>query len=334
MSPRPQRTVLRALLCPLLRGMLWGLLCGLLLSAAAAPASAARNPFISSPDRSEKTENAESGSSRLSAGPISRLLQRLALVQMQIRTAMSNSAEAIRARPWGAAFWQFMGLGFVYGLLHALGPGHGKALAVSYFLGRPEARGIRAGLFFGLVSMFTHVLSATLLVLGGAHLLGLLRGQSLEAASAGLETASYALVLGLGLFLLCKGLLDLKKGRLSPPPEQDTATSTRGRNMLVLAVASGLAPCPGASLVLIFSLTLGLLRAGLLAMLAISLGMALTIAAFAMAASGSRSLVLTMAGGRSTLLYGLHAGLALGSALALTLLGGVLLLGSLPGVRL
>ncbi len=311
------------------------LLCLLFWFVLAAPASAARNPFISSPDRSEKAETQKSASdSRLTPGTFSHVLQRLALMQMQIRTAMSRSAGDIRENPWGSSFWQFMGLGFVYGLLHALGPGHGKALAVSYFLGRPEARGLRAGLFFGLVSMLTHVLSATLLVLGGVHLLGLLGGQTLQTAGAGLEMASYALVLGLGLFLLCKGLLDLKKERLSPPTNQDTAPLKRKDNILVLAVASGLAPCPGASLVLIFSLSLGLLRAGLLAMLAISLGMALTIAAFAMAASCSRDLVLTVARGRSGLLHGLHTSLSLGSALALTLLGGVLLLGSLPGVRL
>jgi ABC-type nickel/cobalt efflux system permease component RcnA len=54
------------------------------------------------------------------------------------------------------------GLAFLYGVVHALGPGHGKLVVVSYFLSR-EAQ-IGRGLLMGLQIAVFHVISAMVVV--------------------------------------------------------------------------------------------------------------------------------------------------------------------------
>ena len=57
---------------------------------------------------------------------------------------------------WIAAF---------FGLVHAVMPGHGKTVLVSYFLGRPA--NVIAGLTASVTMVLTHVGSAIVLVLAG-----------------------------------------------------------------------------------------------------------------------------------------------------------------------
>ena len=190
-------------------------------------------------------------------------------------------------KPYGGSFWLFLFFSFVYGVIHALGPGHGKIFAASYFLNRPG--GLGAGLLFGNLTMFVHVLSATTLVLAGYHLLHASAAMTVDVVGDRLETISFGLLLALGLALTAKSCLDLRTGHAhqrehsrQPSPKTDM------RSLVGMSLAVGLIPCPGAALILIFSLSLGITIAGLLAMACISLGMGLTISAVALLVISSR----------------------------------------------
>lgn len=60
----------------------------------------------------------------------------VAAAQRELRQKISDYAGAIRDNPRGTAILQFLGLAFVFGVIHALGPGHGKAFVCSWFLSR------------------------------------------------------------------------------------------------------------------------------------------------------------------------------------------------------
>jgi len=60
------------------------------------------------------------------------------------------------------ALFSGIGLAFLYGALHALGPGHGKMVVASFFMGQ-DAK-IWRGMFMGLQIAVTHVISAVALV--------------------------------------------------------------------------------------------------------------------------------------------------------------------------
>ncbi len=94
-----------------------------------------------------------------------------------------------------------------------------------------------------------------------------------------------------------------------------------------MSLAVGMIPCPGAALIFIFALSLGITTAGFLAMVCISLGMGLTISAVSLLVISSRGAVLRLAQGHDRLYKTGHACLSICGALVVAVVGGVLLLG-------
>src|SRR4029453_4137528 len=94
-------------------------------------------------------------------------------------------------------------LAFAYGVVHALGPGHGKVVVVSYFLSR-EPR-VRRGFLMGLQIAVFPVLSAAVMV----ALADLVLRQALGSAPgevAGVRLASYGLVALIGCSMLVQAV--------------------------------------------------------------------------------------------------------------------------------
>lgn len=90
-------------------------------------------------------------------------------------------------------------LSFAYGVLHAAGPGHGKAVITSYVLA--DGRTVRRGIALSFLAALIQALSALVLV---AVLVLVFRatGLQIKAMEAWLETASWALVATVGAWLL------------------------------------------------------------------------------------------------------------------------------------
>src|SRR5262245_5485456 len=100
---------------------------------------------------------------------------------------------ALLSAVWFAAF---------FGLLHAVMPGHGKTILVSYFLGRPAK--IITGLTASIVLVLAHVGSAVILVLSGFIIIKRTIGGVGRAPT--LETASAAFIVLVGIWLLYSAL--------------------------------------------------------------------------------------------------------------------------------
>ena len=100
----------------------------------------------------------------------------------------------------GGAWWMVL-LSFAYGVFHAAGPGHGKAVISSYMLANEVA--LRRGVLLSFVSAFLQGLVA-IAVMTLAFLV--LRGTSVSMTDAAqfLETSSYALITAFGAWLLWK----------------------------------------------------------------------------------------------------------------------------------
>ena len=92
---------------------------------------------------------------------------------------------------------------FLYGVLHTLGPGHGKFVVASYFISR-QAR-IWRGLMMGLQISVTHVVSALgLLWLADVSLKAILTGS--PAGMRGVQLVSYGITAAIGLVMLIKAV--------------------------------------------------------------------------------------------------------------------------------
>ncbi|MCY0096632.1 nickel/cobalt transporter [Hoeflea ulvae] len=119
---------------------------------------------------------------------------------------LTGSLKAMRTDPW--QMWGLVGLSFLYGVFHAAGPGHGKAVISSYMLANEVA--LKRGVVLALLSSMLQALTA-ITVVGVAYYL--LRGLSVSMTQAThfMEVASYALIAAFGLWLLSRKLLSLRR---------------------------------------------------------------------------------------------------------------------------
>ena len=251
------------------------------------------------------------------------VMEKVALFQASIKQQMVSLTLQIRQQPMGQAFWGFMLLAFTYGAVHALGPGHGKIYTCSYFLSRPGT--VKKVLIFVNLTMFTHVLSGTILILFGALVLKTSGALTLENAGIYMERFSYSLFIIAGLFISVK---IIREGRNGNGHTHDLPNKTNQKNLVFTALAVGLVPCPGAALILLFSLTMGILNAGLWAMLCIAAGMTITTSIFAFGAMVFRKAFLGLFNKSQHLVTVTYLILSLGGALCISLFGSILLLGS------
>jgi ABC-type nickel/cobalt efflux system permease component RcnA len=131
----------------------------------------------------------------------------LAWVNVQQQTfyrALTQSLIAMRHDPW--KLWTLVSLSFLYGIFHAAGPGHGKAVISSYMIANEIQ--LRRGIVIAIISSFLQGLTAVFVV-GTAYLI--LRGTSITLTNATdfLEQASYLLVAGFGLWMLVRKIRSL-----------------------------------------------------------------------------------------------------------------------------
>lgn len=260
---------------------------------------------------------------------VARWLQdgRLAL-QHRLSDAMAGARGGLDLAGAAAA----LGIGFGYGVLHALGPGHGKAVVSTYVLG--AERRMRRAVALAVASALVQGVVAVVLILGAAELLGLTRRATFDAA-AWIERGSYVLVAALGLWIAGRALFGKAPahddcavcapvGRLSSFSVQGGELRDR-RTWWAALGTIGVRPCSGALLVLVLGESMDLRWLAVAVVAAMSLGTALAVAGLAGAVSGLREVVVRAVGGDAARVELLRRGLSVAAGLGLVALGAALL---------
>jgi ABC-type nickel/cobalt efflux system permease component RcnA len=132
---------------------------------------------------------------------------------------------AIRnAKTDGSAAWLLMGLSFAYGIFHAAGPGHGKAVISSYLVANEETW--KRGITLSFASALIQALVAIGVVGIAAALLGA-TAKTMSNAVWWIEIASYLLIALIGARLLVtKGSAFLSELALLRAPKSVGAAAT------------------------------------------------------------------------------------------------------------
>ncbi|WP_421577537.1 nickel/cobalt transporter [Shinella sp. M31] len=275
---------------------------------------------------------------------------------------MTGALKDMRTNPWAAS--TLVGLSFAYGVFHAAGPGHGKAVISSYMLANEVE--LKRGVLLSFLSSILQGVVAILLV-GAAYLF--LRGTtvSMTDATRALETGSYALIALFGAWLLFKKLWPAERrvsalgaqavevhgthdhhhhhdhghhhhlhhaGEIcstcghahAPDPSLLKGERFALREAWSAIVAVGLRPCSGALIVLSFALLNGLYFGGVLSVLAMSIGTAITVSTLATLAVTAKGAALRFAGNGSAAAR-IGTAIEIGGALMVMILG-LLLLGA------
>ncbi len=103
------------------------------------------------------------------------------------------------AKTDGSAYWGLMGISFIYGIFHAAGPGHGKAVISSYLLANEETW--RRGIALSFASALLQALTAVVIVAIAAVLSGA-RAKMMGDTVRVIEMVSYTLIVLLGARLI------------------------------------------------------------------------------------------------------------------------------------
>lgn len=256
--------------------------------------------------------------------------------------------EALTRFAGGEGLAGLVGLGFAYGVFHAAGPGHGKAVISGYLLAsrRTLVKGlglslgaalVQAGVAIGIVSVFTLALRATAATLG--------------TAIDRVEHASFAVLVLVGLALLWRktaGLVPDASSATGPqaaahdedcvcrehahmPPPSAIERARTWRDGAGIMLAAGIRPCSGAIIILVFAASQHLFAAGVAAVLAMALGTALTTGSLAALAVLAKRAALALCARHGSAGRVAASGIEVLAAAFVTVIGAALLLGTWGG---
>lgn len=172
---------------PLVRGLIACTAVLLVVSAADAVLHEvfAQNPF-GAPKPAQAAEPEASG-----------IIGWLLAKQSEFYRQMSSTIRA--AKSDGSAVWTLLFISFAYGIFHAAGPGHGKAVIASYLVANRETA--RRGIVLSFASALMQSLVAILIVGISAWILNA-TARTMCKAEGAIEIASYALIALFGLRLV------------------------------------------------------------------------------------------------------------------------------------
>ena len=289
----------------------------------------------------------------LAFGDLSAQVGRIAAEwQARLNREVTQQLRSLGDEGSAAALWTLIGTGFLYGIVHTLGPGHGKAVVVAYFLDGTRKRGWVDGILAGSWISITHT-AAALVLAGVLGAMGRIRPMAAQGQVRLVELVSYGLIVAIGLWRLHAGLT----GRMHVHDHGDEHGHSHGHNHghdhhhhhghdhhhhdrapapqsswrrffrldagLGLLTAAGVAPCAGAVVMVLIASVFGVLWAGLLGVLAIAIGMAGTLAVVGIGSMAAHRLLI---GDRTSDAIGRLT--TIGAALIVVATAGFLLMGA------
>lgn len=266
--------------------------------------------------------------------------------QREMTQAMTGAVRRLKTGDVAASTAVLAAISFLYGVLHAIGPGHGKFVISSYALA--NERTVRRGIVLSFMAALIQSLSAILIV---GLLAAVLQATSLEirATEAWLERASWGLIALVGGWLLytqVKPLLQPGRdgrhlhhglshdgccGHAHVAAASQLDGTWRWTKAWSLALSIGIRPCTGAIAVLLFALSIGLFWAGVFATVAMALGTAITVSTLVALAVGSRQLATRVAGAESRWATWIQTAAGIGGSALVFILGAAFFVASLNG---
>ncbi len=194
------------------------------------------------------------------------MLQAIVDIQRDIYLAFAEHIKAFANGGGWTAFLAFLPMGIVFGAVHAMTPGHSKAVLATYLTG--ASAGMRRGLMVSLALSATHVTMAVVIALFSLPLVSIMLGSAGSAPL--LEDVSRGLLGLIGAWMLWSAFFR--------PPH----VHGEGEGVAVGFMA-GLIPCPLTLFVMTFAMSRGVPEAGIMFALVMMTGVALTLSSVALA---------------------------------------------------
>lgn len=234
----------------------------------------------------------------------------------------------------GLAAWGLITVSFLYGVFHAAGPGHGKAIIGTY-VATHESHFKRA-VALSFAAALAQGVTAVVVVLGVMFVIEGTSRQAQEMAQI-MEQAGFLMIAGVGLVLMYRAGKILYRRLQTKPvthhhhdhdhdhhhddhhghhhhdhsgacqvcghshaPDPVALEGGSWRDTVGIIVSIGIRPCSGSVLVMIFAHLIGLTAAGIASVFAVSIGTAITVSGLAFVAMFMRKTALRLTQGRGS----------------------------------
>jgi len=200
----------------------------------------------------------------------SSFLKYITLFQYELNRYISSSIRSLDDQNSLSISLSILGIAFIYGLVHAAGPGHGKALVAFYFTSNKTSyNNYKKAFKIGYMISVVHAFSALIITFGIFFLIKALFRQNFNNFSNITMIISSIMIILIGLYLIFDSYKQRKK------KEQEIKTNNKSE--YYLAFSAGIVPCPGVMTIVLFCIMLKQYILGILAAITMSIGMGLTI---------------------------------------------------------
>jgi nickel/cobalt exporter len=169
----------------------------------------------------------------------------------------------------------------VYGVIHAIGPGHGKLLIASYMMNREYS--YKKAFKLGYLIAIVHALSALTITLVIYFILEMTVTKGFQGAIDITTKISGVIIILVGLYLIYEKI----KGHHHHHHEENLLNSPK--TDFGISFSAGVVPCPGVMTVVLFSIIVSQVYIGILSAIIMSIGMGFTISLTGILASKIRS---------------------------------------------
>jgi len=247
--------------------------------------------------------------------------------QRELHQELAGLLRQVKENPMQSGM-TLAGFSLIYGVIHAIGPGHGKIVITTYLATHPSR--LKSSLKLTFASAIVQGLVAILLV---SVVLGVLQlsSRQLHQSSFWMERGSFILVILLGVLLCWRALKRvwqtikslrrapaMKIHSLSPmgsethvhdehcgcghqhvPSDQQLQAGGDLRTQIAIVLAMGLRPCSGAIMVLLFSKVIGVYSWGVISAITMAIGTSLTVSLIGVLVFYSRELAVKLSATRT-----------------------------------
>ena len=281
-----------------------------------APLASGLNPFTTKPENQH-------------AAPMpvisNKFFAKIIIWQHKIKTKMSSLVRQAKSTGSIKPLLLLIMAAFAYGVIHAAGPGHGKAIAVSYVLSQRPSY-IQGMLFSNCMALF-HGISGIIFVLVIRLILKTNIIKNLETVTNITQVISYSIIACFGLGIFIHSICKLIKKQDQKQHTCETFKSGKYANPVLLAFFVGSIPCPGVIMVMLFTLSMNLITLGIILGITISIGMALTVSIVVLIAISGKITSLSVISKNSKRAAFIEYGIEIFAGLLLMTLG-ILFLGA------
>ena len=282
--------------------------------------------------------------------------------QQKYYRQLAAAVKKIKTEQSLEAAWGLVVLSFLYGVFHAAGPGHGKAVISAYLLA--NERQVRRGITLAILSSLMQAVTAVVLVTVFIQILSA-TGRATQRSVGYLESASYALICAVGLYMMWRIVSPMfarlgsrtwgveqqhdhdhhhshshdhghdhgSCGHTHIPTPQEVGETKSLWQAAPIVLSVGIRPCSGAVIVLIFANAIGIYLVGIGATFAMSIGTAITVSSLAILTLVSKNFATRLIGQRIPWIATAYQILGFMAAVLIFLFGAVLFAGSLGPAR-